>query len=388
VIESALLGGQSLFFKVVVAGVLILVLMRLLLRLSTTRGRRLLLSSWRRMRRWEFWPPYIFYPPVVGYVIWLMLKHRGATVFTAANPAIPGGGFIGESKAEILRELENSRGYLPQWELIEASLAVEDRIKQAKKFVVDHQLDFPIILKPDAGQRGSGVGVIKSEAELEAYLSRAKVDTLIQEYAAGEEFGVFYYRYPDQPQGRIFAITEKRFPSVVGDGESTLERLILNDGRAICMARFLLKKHADRLWETPRAGQRVQLVEIGTHCRGAVFLDGGWVKTDELEAAIDRICRGYEGFYFGRFDIRATNLEDLKLGRNFKVIELNGVTSEATSIYDPKNSVFAAYRILFEQWRIAFEIGAQNRARGAKPTSARTLLKWMIDYQEKSGSHD
>jgi hypothetical protein len=232
------------------------------------------------------------------------------------------------------------------------------------------------------------VGVIKSEAELEAYLSRAKVDTLIQEYAAGEEFGMFYYRYPDQPQGRIFAITEKRFPSVVGDGESTLERLILNDGRAICMARFLLKKHADRLWETPRAGQRVQLVEIGTHCRGAVFLDGGWVKTDELEAAIDRICRGYEGFYFGRFDIRATNLEDLKLGRNFKVIELNGVTSEATSIYDPKNSVFAAYRILFEQWRIAFEIGAQNRARGAKPTSARTLLKWMIDYQEKSGSHD
>ena len=29
-----------------------------------------------------------------------------------------------------------------------------------------------------------------------------------------------------------------------------------------------------------------------------------------------------------------------------KVVELNGVTSEATSIYDPKNSLFVAYRVL------------------------------------------
>lgn len=140
--------------------------------------------------------------------------------------------------------------------------------------------------------------------------------------------------------------------------------------------------------ETPRAGERIQLVDIGTHCRGSVFLDGGWAKTDELEEAIDRICQGYDGFYFGRFDIRAESVEEFKRGRNFKVIELNGVTSEATSIYDPKYSVFAAYRTLFAQWRIAFEIGAINRARGADTTPARTLLKWMIDYQEKSGALD
>jgi hypothetical protein len=154
------------------------------------------------------------------------------------------------------------------------------------------------------------------------------------------------------------------------------------------MARFLLDKHADRLWDVPGAGEKVGLVELGTHCRGAVFLDGGWIKTDALEAAIDRICRDFDGFYFGRFDIRAPNVEDFRQGRNFRVIELNGVTSEATNIYDPKNSLLDAYKILFAQWRIAFAIGAQNRARGFRPTPVRTLLKWVIAYREQSQAHD
>lgn len=387
-IESAMFAGQGLLLKAAVAAVLIYALVKLLVRLSTWKGRRLLLSSWRRMTHWEFWPAYIFYPPVVVYVLWLMLKHRSLTLFTAADPAIPGGGFIGESKAEILQGLEKAEEFLPRWALLKAGKSVEERVAAAKDFLNRHQLSYPVVLKPDAGQRGSGVGIIRSDAELESYLQQANVDTVIQQHAPGEEFGVFYYRYPDEARGRIFAITEKRFPSVVADGQSTLEQLILNDGRAVCMARFLLDKHADHLWDVPPQGRKVPLVELGTHCRGAVFLDGGWAKTDALETAIDGICRGFEGFYFGRFDIRTPSVEDFQQGRNFKVIELNGVTSEATSIYDPKNSVFAAYRILFEQWRIAFEIGAQNRRRGVQPTPLRTLLKALIDYREQSQSHD
>ncbi len=387
-IESAMFTGQSLLLKAVVAGILIYVLIKLLVRISTWRGRRMLLSRWRRLTKWEFWPPYVFYPPVVLYVAWLMLKHRSITLFTAANPAIPGGGFIGESKAEIYRGLQKSKEYLPKWNLIHASLAAEDRIRLAKDFINEEKLSYPLVLKPDAGQRGSGVGIIENDAELEDYLRQTTVDTLIQEYISGEEFGVFYYRYPDQPKGHIFAITEKRFPSIIGDGTNSLERLILNDPRAVCMAGFLLDKHADHLWDVPEVDEKVQLVDLGTHCRGAVFLDGGWVRTDELESAIDGICLSFAGFYFGRFDIRTPGIEDFRSGRNFKIIELNGVTSEATSIYDPKNSVFAAYRVLFNQWRIAFEIGAQNRQRGVEPTHVRTLLKWMMDYREQSQAHD
>jgi hypothetical protein len=41
--------------------------------------------------------------------------------------------------------------------------------------------------------------------------------------------------------------------------------------------------------------------------------------------------------------------EDLENGR-FKVIELNGAASEATNIYDARNSLFSAYRTLYKQW--------------------------------------
>ena len=387
-VESALFAGQGVLLKAFVAAVLIYLVVKTLVRISTWRGRRLLVSSWRRITNWEFWPAYVFYPPVVIYVAWLMLKYRSLTLFTVSNPAIPGGGFIGESKAEIYRGLENAKEFLPKWQLLAASASVEEKVQLAKDFIANQSLAYPVVLKPDAGQRGSGVGIIKSDSELETYLRQANVDTLIQEFLPGEEFGVFYYRYPNQPTGKIFAITEKRFPAVTGDGKSTLEQLILNDSRAVCMARFLLDKHANHLWDKPVAGEVVKLVELGTHCRGAVFLDGGWVKTDELEATIDRICQHFEGFYFGRFDIRTPNIDDFRKGKSFKVIELNGVTSEATSIYDPKNSVFTAYKTLFEQWRIAFEIGAQNQEQGFQPTQLRKLLKWMIAYREQSQTHD
>lgn len=71
-------------------------------------------------------------------------------------------------------------------------------------------------------------------------------------------------------------------------------------------------------------------------------------------------------------------------GRNLKIIELNGVTSEATHIYDPKLSLFDAYRVLFRQWRIAFEIGNLNRARGIYPASVGELLDAVCQYSDLS----
>ncbi len=64
-----------------------------------------------------------------------------------------------------------------------------------------------------------------------------------------------------------------------------------------------------------------------------------------------------------------------------KIIELNGVTSEATHIYDPKLSLFDAYGVLFRQWRIAFEIGDLNRARGTHPTPVRELFQAIREYR-------
>jgi membrane protein DedA with SNARE-associated domain len=386
VIQSALLSGQSLVIKIVAAATVVFTLAKLATAMSSYRGRRMLLSRWRRWTRWEFWPAWFFYPPVICYILVLALKHRSATLFTAANPAIPSGGFIGESKIEILKGLSGD-ARIARASLIEDVLDLDERVARAKRFIEENELGFPVVLKPDEGQRGSGVAVVRSDEELKDYLNASAADTIIQEYVPGSEFGVFYYRRPDEERGRIFSITEKRFPVVTGNGASTLERLILEDERAVCMARFYFKKQSKHLFDVPASGERVQLVELGTHSMGAIFLDGGWARTRELEDAIDEISRRFHGFYFGRFDIRTPCVADLKAGKNFKVIELNGVTSEATHIYDPRNSLFAAYKILFEQWRIAFEIGAQNHRRGVTPTPIRALAKLLLDYKQRAEYH-
>ncbi len=389
VIESALMKEQSGLLRIVISALVVFICIRLLVRLASYRGRRLLLARWRRLTRWEFWPPWVFYPPVILYVAYLGLKHRSATLFTCANPAIEEGGFIGESKSRILQSLaqtSDSRTFIASSTQLESALSHHARLESAREFMRDHALSFPVVLKPDAGERGTGVSVIRSDGELNDYLhASSSSDVIIQEYAAGLEFGVFYYRYPESQRGHILSITKKLFPSVIGDGESTLEKLILKDNRAVCMARAYFEALNGRLWDIPGKGESVQLIEIGTHCRGSIFLDGIEIKTDEMEAAIDCLAQSFEGFYFGRFDIRTPSLADFQQGRNFKVVELNAVTSEATHIYDSRNSLFAAYRVLFHQWRVAFEIGAQNRKQGATPASLIKLASLVVQKWRRSG---
>ena len=54
---------------------------------------------------------------------------------------------------------------------------------------------------------------------------------------------------------------------------------------------------------------------------------------------------------------------------------------------DPRNSLFAAYRVLFEQWRLAFEIGAANRRRGVQPTRLRALIGLLVEYKQSARHH-
>ncbi|MFK7845060.1 MAG: hypothetical protein AB8G77_07160, partial [Rhodothermales bacterium] len=185
----------------------------------------------------------------------------------------------------------------------------------------------------------------------------------------GYEYGIFYYRYPEEENGTIFSITDKQFPKITGNGKHTLRRLIMDDERAVCMAQHYFKSNGDRLFDVLADGEEIQLIDIGTHSRGSIFLDGQAIQTPALEKTFDKISKGFDGFYFGRFDIRTPDVEAFQEGKDFKIVELNGVTSEATHIYDPKNSLFDAYRVLKEQWRIAFEIGHQNRKKGIKPAS-------------------
>jgi hypothetical protein len=308
-------------------------------------------------------------------------------VFTAANPAILAGGVVGESKIEILRGLRGPQGRVARSALVPVSLSPQARRAQASSFLDREQIPLPVVLKPDAGQRGSGVVVARTAAELYACLDRSVVDPIVPEYVPGLEFGVFYYRRPSEARGRILSVTEKRLPSVRGDGRRTLEELILDDRRALGMARFHLARQRARLHEVPAAGREVSLGDLGTHCRGALFLDGRAVLTPALERAFDELSKSFDGFHFGRFDVRVSSIEAFRRGAGFTVIELNGVTSEAAHIYDPGIGLLEAYRVLFEQWRLAFEIGAENARHGVRVTPLRTLVRLLLHYRRASRGH-
>jgi hypothetical protein len=198
---------------------------------------------------------------------------------------------------------------------------------------------------------------------------------------------VFYYRYPDQATGRIFSITDKRLPVVTGDGIHTLEELILADEQAVCMASLYLDRHQSLLHEIPPAGVSVRLGDLGNHCQGALFLDGAELNSPALEAEIDRLSRGYAGFYFGRYDLRVPAEDDLRAGRNITILELNGASSEATHIYDPRHDVFAAWRTLREQWRILFSIADQNRRAGIQPLGLAGFLSAWGRHREQVAAH-
>jgi hypothetical protein len=286
------------------------------------------------------------------------------------------GGIVGESKIAILNELTGtSPDFTAEAHLLEGSTASE-RMAHIEELVRRGKIEYPFILKPDVGQRGAGVRLVRNQEQAAAYLEDTLAPFLVQRYAQGpNEVGVFYYRSPSEGRGRIFAITHKIFPTITGDGVHSIEQLIWGDPRCRLIAGTYLRRLVDRRQEVPSPGESVRLVESGNHAQGCIFEDGTHLWSEDLEKRIDEISRRLKGFFIGRYDIRYADPEDLRQGRQFQIVELNGAASEATSIYDARNSLWAAYRTLFRQWRLVFEIASANRRSGAEPTQLLLLFR-------------
>lgn len=330
-------------------------------------------SDFTRVKAWEFWPPWLFYAPVAAWIAALTLRH-GLTALTAANPGLADGGLVGESKADILRLLPE-RWTIP-WLLIPSA-----ERGRAHALVEARGWAYPLVAKPDVGQRGAGVQRVADEAALLDYLRRAEGAVLLQPWHPGPfEAGVFYARRPDEARGRIFSITDKRFPTLVGDGRATVADLVRRHPRFRFQAPLFLARHAARAHDVLPAGACLPLGDIGNHAQGAMFVDGSDLITPALEARIDAIAREIPGFFVGRFDIRYSDRDAFRRGDDLAIVELNGVTAESTNIYDPSRSLLTAYRTLFAQWALIFAIGGANRARGAQGASLGRVGRLVWEY--------
>ncbi|GAA4415760.1 D-alanine--D-alanine ligase [Nibrella viscosa] len=331
-----------------------------------------------RLRHWEYWPFWVVYFPIVFYWLWLSLKARSLFFFTASNPAIETGGMLGESKIDILNKIDDA--YKPLTGFIQQSASLQD----IQDTMLLAGITFPIIIKPNVGERGRGVEKITSPHDLQAYWQRNQADCLVQEYVDSPlELGVFYYRYPGQATGVISSIVRKEFLSVTGDGRSTLLDLILQNERARLQLPRLQAQYRADLHQLIPAGQKRELVPIGNHSRGTKFLNGNHLINEQLTAVFARISQSIDGFYYGRYDLRCRSLADLYAGRGIRILELNGAGAEPAHIYQPGFSLLEAYRVLFHHWRVLYEISRENHRLGTPYPG----LKEAIRLYRKAQTH-
>lgn len=378
--------------------------LELLPTLLTRTGRQRLLASITRLYRHEFWPGNFFYLPLYLYLLRLSAKHGGVMTPSHCNPGIEaGGGLIGESKSRIMHGLHTGadpavrEAVLPTF-LIEPG-ELTQRLAAVRTLLDQHAdtLTFPFIIKPNEGQRGFGVKLIDSFDELSTYFQQMRRPCVVQPYHAGpNECGILWVRTlqsnqrnDSQPHashstaniGRIFSITRKTFPTITGDGQRTLEELLESHPRYRCQADTFLARFADEATRIPAANEVVRLAVSGNHCQGTLFSDGSDLITPELEAAINALAANFPGgLDFGRFDIRYTTDDQLRQGRDFAIVELNGTFSESTNLYDPKRSLFWAYGVLFSQWRTLYELGAWRRTHGSPGVTAVQLIRMARDH--------
>lgn len=265
-----------------------------------------------------------------------------------------------ESKKEIYDLIPPQ--YYPKTELIKENTA----FAEIQNIITTSGIQYPMIAKPDIGLRGSAVKKIDSHNDLKAYAEKANFDYLVQDLIPyPNEIGVFYVRYPHEKEGRVTGIVAKEFLIIIGDGVSDIEHLLKQDPRYEMQLKALQREYGAKLNEIPQLGEKINLVPYGNHARGAKFIDGcDWI-TPKLNAVMNEICLQIDGFYFGRIDLMYNTLEELEEGKNFSIVELNGAASEPTHIYDPKHSIFFAWKELIRHIRYMYEISVENHKKGA-----------------------
>lgn len=341
--------------------------------------------SFVKLIQWEHWPSFVYYAPLFPIYLFRSIKAGHPFFFTATNPAILFSGSGTESKMKTIELLPEK--IRPKSILISGKNNLQEVLDHLK----DGGFEFPLIAKPDIGFRGYLVKKISSAEALNNYLSHVDEDIILQEFIPYEnELGIFYHRMPGQQQGKITSVTIKKFNRVTGDGQSTLSELIEADERAFLYARLFKIIHKEQLNHILKKGEQLTLSVIGNHSKGTEFLNGNHLIEEKLLESIDPFCKKLDGWHYGRLDIKYENYDKLLEGKAFKVLEVNGIISEPTHIYDATHkdaSFLNALRSINDHWTIMSAIALKNHKEKNVPyPSIRAYIKnmlWLRSHSKK-----
>ncbi|WP_045860536.1 ATP-grasp domain-containing protein [Teredinibacter purpureus] len=338
----------------------------------------------------EFWPVWLMYVPVAVYWLYLSIRYRSLGLPLLANPHIPLGGMIGESKKDIFNQAAPAL-----FKTILPFIVVKpdsDLGNKQSAVIIRHAsvagIDLPFVIKPDMGCRGSGVSLIQTESQLQEYLENVipSHELMVQKLAPyAAEAGIFYVRNPSDKKGKIVSLALKYRPVIVGDGCSTIKQLIYAHPRAHKLAKRHCEKNKTNLDQVLACGEEWSLEFAGSHCRGSIFRNGNVYISEPLTQAIDSLMQGLPEFYYGRLDVKFRNITQLERGIDFSIIEINGVSSEQAHIWDSNTRFRDALGTLLVQYKTLFCIGDQLRTRGYKVPSVWAMLSiWVGELKRGS----
>lgn len=313
-------------------------------------------SSWGILnwRNWHYHVKYVIAGPAW---LWYIIKSSSVWFFTAADPTLTFGGMEGEGKEEMYNQLP--AGSYPTTIYIDPK---EDFSLVKEK--IETSFPFPFIVKPDIGMMGFMFRKISNITQLKAYHKAMSTKYIIQdliEYSL--EVSVMYHRIPGEEKGKITGFISKEPAFVLGDGQSSLKDLILSHTDAKVEKEKTLVKFQDKLNDVLPAEFKLRLSDASNRGQGGIIHDLSHLIDEELELMFDKISLYAGQFYYGRYDILCNNVEDLKKGINYSILEFNG-TGAGPQHFHTADNFMQVVGIVVKHWRLIYVIAKKNRQLG------------------------
>ncbi len=328
----------------------------------------------KKILHWEQWPFKLLYAPLAPVWLWYIVRSGSVWFFTPSNPKLTFGGMEGEPKKEMY-DLLPKEFYPGTF----TALPKEDFL-QVKNKMIEHGIIFPLIVKPEVAGQGILLRKIDNEEELESYHKKMPVEYIVQQMVNYPmEVSLFYYRFPNQPQGSITGFLHKIPLQVTGDGKCTLEQLIMKHHKAHKRVNELRSKHGMNFDKVLPAGEKYMLSYAANHNRGAHFINLHTQIDERLVSILDKISLDVNDFFYGRYDIMCASVEDLKQGKNFSILEYNGCGAEPNHFYDTGYSLSGAYKEILKHWKALYKISRYNNKHGIKYWPLFKGIKFLRD---------
>ncbi len=251
-----------------------------------------------------------------------------------------------------------------------------------KEVLLNSGIKYPFIVKPEVGCQGILFRKIDMEEELKNYHSKIPVEYIVQEMVQYPmEVSVFYIRHPQDAKGTVTGFLHKIPLQVIGNGKDSLAQLIKQHPKGQKRIGELYSKHKKCWDDIIPPGEKYMLSYAANHNRGAHFVDLKEHIDDKLVSIFDEISHSINDFFYGRYDIMCSNVDDLKNGKNFTILEYNGCGAEPNHIYDTGYSLPGAYKEILKHWKVLYQICKYNNQQGIKPWAFQKGRKFLTEIK-------